>query len=115
MDLLITSELRHIVYSFLDQNLLSNALFFATQLQAHDVSADSSQLLSLCYFRLNQFRAAFDASERFGKSGRHLGCGYIHAQCCLALGRYKDGLIALESCRHAWSENESWGNIECQF
>lgn len=108
---LITIELRHLVFYFLDHYLSSNALFFASQLHAHDPSsADTSHLLSLCYFRMNQLSAGAQASEYFARNGRHIGCAYVYAQCCLGLRRFKDGFEALESCRPAWSSADAWGN-----
>ena len=109
LDLPIAIDLRHLIYYFLDNNLLSNVLFFATRLLAHEPSADATHVLSLCYLRLDQLSTAAEHSEVFGKTGQHLGCAYVFAQCCLGLGQFKNGIQALEQSKSMWNKTDNWG------
>ncbi|KAF7855412.1 hypothetical protein EAF04_010155 [Stromatinia cepivora] len=109
LDPSIVSDLRHLIYYFLDNDLLSNALFIATRLLAHEPSADATHILSLCYLRLDQLSAAAEHSELYGKTGQHLGCTYVFAQCCLGLGRFKKGIHALEQSKSVWNQTNNWG------
>ena len=93
--------LQHFIYYSLDNNILSNALFLAQRLQAHEpASPDASYLLSLCYLRLNQLALAAESSEAHAKAGQHLGCAYIFAQSCKGLERFRDGIAALEPWKY---------------
>lgn len=109
LDLPIADDLRHLIYYFLDNDLLSNALFIATRLVAHEPSADATHILSLCYLRLDQLSAAAEHSELFGKTGQHLGCTYVFAKCCLGLGQFKNGIQALEQSKSVWNKTDNWG------
>ena len=92
------------IYYSLDNNLLLNALFLATRLRAHEPdSTEASYLVSLCHLRLNQPGLAAEYSERFASEGLDLGCGFVFAQSCLGLGRFLEGIDALERNRQSWS------------
>jgi anaphase-promoting complex subunit 3 len=96
--------MRQLIYYHLDNDMLDNATFLAGRLHALEPrNPDSSHLLALTYFRLRRFKAAYDFSQKYGANGRHLGCAYVFAQACLALGRNMDGVNALEKCRSAWT------------
>lgn len=100
----ITALLKQTVYYHLDSFAYENALFFAERLQAHDPrSSDSAFILSLCHFRLGDYRSAYEISKPTGYRGIYLGCAFVFAQACLALERYKEGITALEKSRGLWS------------
>lgn len=71
-------------------------------------SAESSYLLALCHLRLGDNRSAYEYSKPAGSRGTHLGCAYIFAHACLALERYKDGIVALEKSRGLWGARNSY-------
>ncbi|KAI9734072.1 MAG: anaphase-promoting complex subunit cdc27 [Claussenomyces sp. TS43310] len=108
--LCITSQLRQHVYYHIDNNLLKNALFLAERLVACDIrSSESVYLLSLCHLRLADYKSAYEYSKQHGSRGTHLGCAYVFAQASLALGSYKDGIVALEKSRGLWGGRNSFG------
>ncbi|SMQ49350.1 unnamed protein product [Zymoseptoria tritici ST99CH_1A5] len=103
------SQMRQLIYYHLDNDMLDNANFIAGRLHALEPrNPENSHLLALTYFRLRRFKAAYDFSQKYGANGRHLGCAYIFAQACLALGRNMDGVTALEKCRSAWAGKNHW-------
>lgn len=94
------SQLHQLIYYHLDNNMLDAANFLAGRLHALEPrNPDSSHLLALTYLRLRRFKAAYDFSQKFGASGRHLGCAYTFAQACLELGRHTEGCAALEKAK----------------
>jgi anaphase-promoting complex subunit 3 len=106
----VTSLFKQTVYYHLDNLSYENALFFAERWQAHDPkSSEPTFLLSLCYFRLDAFRSAYEASRQIGHRGIHLGCAFIFAQSCLALERHKEGITALEKSRGLWQQKSHLG------
>ncbi|KAI9670047.1 MAG: anaphase-promoting complex subunit cdc27 [Caeruleum heppii] len=106
----IASQLRHLIYYHLDQDLISNALFLAGRLQGYEPrSPEAAHLLSLCHLRLGQTQAAYDASRSQGSRGLHLGCAYVFAQACRDLPhRHKEGIGALERSRGLWGGRNNW-------
>lgn len=89
--------------------MVDNANFLAQRLFAAEPrNPDASHLLSLTYYRLRRFRAAFDYSHKYGANGRHLGCAYIFAQSCLELEQNTEGVAALEKARSAWTGKNDW-------
>lgn len=106
----ISCQLRQTVYYHLDNISYDNALFFAERLAAHDPrSIESPYLLALCHFRLGDHQSAYEIGKAAGYRGTNLSCSYIFAQCCLVLGRYKDGILALEKSRNQWSRKSNLG------
>ncbi|GLA21021.1 anaphase-promoting complex subunit cdc27 [Aspergillus niger] len=106
----ISSQLRQLIYYHLDNNLVRNALFLAGRLHAYEPrAAESSYLLSLCHLQSGQVKAAYDYSKNFGWRGTHLGCAYVFAQACLDLGKYPEGITALERSKGLWSTKNHWG------
>ncbi|KAH6654616.1 hypothetical protein BKA67DRAFT_535929 [Truncatella angustata] len=106
----VTGQLRQLVYYHLDNINYENALFYAERLGAHDPrSSETAYLVALCYFRLGDYRTAYDFSKPLGYRGVHLGCAYIFAQSCLVLDRYRDGIAALEKSRGLWTNKFSFG------
>jgi len=99
----VCAQLRHLVLYHLDNDLLDNALFMAERLFAIDPrSPDAVHLLALCHYRARHLKAAYDYSRSMALKGIHLGCSYVYAQACLALGRNRDGELALDRCRSLW-------------
>ncbi|XDG00889.1 hypothetical protein ABKA04_000504 [Annulohypoxylon sp. FPYF3050] len=106
----ITSQLRQLVYYHLDNISYDNALFFAERLASHDPrSSEPQYLLALCYFQLSNYHTAYEISKAVGTRGSNVSCSYIFAQCCLELGQYKDGIVALEKSRGLWSRKSNLG------
>ncbi|ETI19355.1 hypothetical protein G647_09187 [Cladophialophora carrionii CBS 160.54] len=106
----VTSQLRQLIYYHLDNNLLKNALFLASRLVAHESrSPEAAYLLAYCQFQSGFLKAAWDTSRAFAVKGSHLGCAYVFAQSSLELGRFLEGLTALEKCKHIWQSRNSWG------
>jgi len=105
----ITNQLRQLVYYHLDNNLLKNALFLSSRLVAYEPrSAEAAYLLASCQHQSGFVKAAWDTSRPFGLRGSHLGCSYVFAEACLELGRFVDGITALEKSRHLWQNRNSW-------
>lgn len=106
----IASQLRQLVYYHLDNNLLKNALFLASRLVAYEPrSAEAAYLLAYCQYQSGFVKAAWDTSRPAGVRGSHLGCSYVFAQASLELGRFVDGLTALEKSKHLWQNRNTWG------
>ena len=106
----VTAQLRQLIYYHIDNNFLSNALFFAERLAAYDHrSSESAYLLALCHLRLGDNASAYEYAKPAGLRGTHLGCAYVFAQSCLALERWKDGISALEKSRALWGNKNSFG------
>ncbi|EXJ93100.1 anaphase-promoting complex subunit 3 [Capronia epimyces CBS 606.96] len=105
----VAGQLRQLVYYHLDNNLLKNALFLASRLVAYEPrSAEAAYLLAYCQYQSGFVKAAWDTSRPAGVRGSHLGCSYIFAQASLELGRYVDGLTALEKSKHLWQNRNTW-------
>ena len=103
------SQLHQLIYYHIDNEMLDTANFLAGRLLALEPrNPDSSHLMSLTYFRSRRFKAAYDFSQKYGASGRHLGCAYIFAQACLELGRCTEGCAALEKARGLWTGKLNW-------
>jgi anaphase-promoting complex subunit 3 len=99
----LSNQLLNLIYYNLDNNLVKNALFLASRLHACEPrQATGSYLLALCHLRLGQYKSAYEYSRAFGSRGVHLGCAYVFAQACLELGRWQDGIQALERSRGLW-------------
>ncbi|OQN98499.1 hypothetical protein B0A48_15760 [Cryoendolithus antarcticus] len=104
------SQLRQLIFYHLDNDMLDNANFLAGRLHALEPrNPDSSHLLALTYLRKHRNKAAYDAAQKYGSNGRHLGCAYVFAQACLALERNVEGTSALEKARSHWQGKSSWG------
>ncbi|KAL5357184.1 hypothetical protein BJX96DRAFT_4738 [Aspergillus floccosus] len=105
----ISSQLRQLIYYHIDNNLVRNALFLAGRLHAYEPrTSEASYLLAWCYLLNGQVKAAYDYSRNFGSRGTHAGCSYVYAQACLDLGKYYDGITALERSRSLWGAKNHW-------
>lgn len=105
----ISTQLRQLIYYHLDNNLVRNALFLAGRLHAYEPrSSEASYLLALCYLQNGQPKAAWEYSRNFGSRGTHVGCSYVFAQACLDLGKYLEGITALERSRSTWATKNHW-------
>jgi anaphase-promoting complex subunit 3 len=105
----VSGQLRQLIYYHLDNNLVRNALFLAGRLHAYEPrSSEASYLLALCYIQNGQPKAAFDYSRNSGSRGTHVGCSYVYAQACLDLGKYIEGITALERSRSLWASRNHW-------
>lgn len=104
-----SSQLRQLIYYNLDNNLIRNALFLAGRLHAFEPrSSEAAYLLALCHLHNGQVKAALDYSRNAGARGTHIGCSYVHAQACLDLGKYLDGVTALERSKGLWASKNHW-------
>src|SRR5436305_4098350 len=105
----IASQLRQLIYYHLDNNLVRNALFLAGRLSAYEPrSADAAYLLAACQLQSGQYKAAWDSTRLHATRGNHLGCCYIYAQASLELGRYVEGITALERSKSLWQSRNTW-------
>ncbi|KAG5297815.1 nuclear protein bimA [Histoplasma ohiense] len=105
----ISSQLRQLIYYHLDNNLIRNALFLAGRLHAFEPrSSEASFLLALCHLQSGQPKAAWEYSRNSGSRGTHSGCSYVYAQACLDLGKYIEGITALERSRGLWASKNTW-------
>lgn len=104
-----TTYLRSLIYYHLDHSLLKNALFFAQRLVAYEPrSGDAAYLLALCQYQSGLTKAAWDTSRPYASKGSNLGCCYVFAQASLELGKYVDGLHAIEKSRLLWQNRNTW-------
>ena len=109
----LSAQLRQLIYYQLDNNLLQDALFLASRLHALDFrNQDSIHLLALCHQRLGQHKAVYDYAKSAAVRGSHLGCSYIFAQSCLAVGKLNDGIHALERARPLWDGKDTTGTSD---
>ncbi|KAJ5921044.1 hypothetical protein N7466_009370 [Penicillium verhagenii] len=105
----IAGQLRHLIYYQLDNNLIKNALFLAGRLQAFEPrSFEAHYLLALCHLLNGEVKQAFECSQPTGSRGLHAGCAYVFAQACLDLGKYLDGVTALERSKNLWASKNHW-------
>lgn len=112
----IISQLRQLIYYYLDCNLLRNALFLAGRLHAYEPrSSEAAYLLALCHLRSGQLKAAYDSGRNSGSRGTHLGCSYVFAQACLGLERYVEGVTAIDRSKGLWSARNSWGRSHREY
>lgn len=108
----VASQLRHIIYYHLDNNLIRNALFLAERLHAYEPrSFEAQYLLSLCHLHNGEIKAALEFSQPSGSRGLHAGCSYVYAQACLDLGKYLDGATALERSKALWATKNHWSRL----
>ena len=99
----LSAQLRQIIYYHLDNGFYDNALFLSERLHGLDPrSAEALYLLATCHYRAGQNKIAYDFLKQIALKGAHLGCAYVFAQVCLALGKYTDGVAALEKSRSLW-------------
>ncbi|EUC38406.1 hypothetical protein COCCADRAFT_83325 [Bipolaris zeicola 26-R-13] len=105
----VNAQLRQLIHYHLDNGFVENALFLAGRLQALEPrNPDAAHLLALCNLRLGRYKAAFDDARTKGMHTQHLGCAYVFAHACLALGRYEQGGQALEKVRSLWAGRNHW-------
>ncbi|KAH0495701.1 hypothetical protein TgHK011_009235 [Trichoderma gracile] len=106
----VGSLLGQVVHYHLDNGSYDSALFFAERYAAQDPqSSDAAHLLSLCHLRLGDYRSAYDVSQPLGCHGVNLGCSWVFAQACLALGRFTDGISALDKAKSLWWQKSTMG------
>lgn len=85
-----------LVHYYLDNELNANALFVAERLHAQDPEDHTwSHLRALSCLRLGRHTLAADFSRNAATDGHHLGCAYVHAQACLHLKTYAEGIDVL--------------------
>ena len=104
----VAAQLKNLIYYHLDNNLLSNALFLATRLYAFEPKADSAYLLALCHLRNRDLKSAYETSRIAGSRGSHLGAAYVFAEACRGLGKYVEGINALDKSRGLWGGRNNW-------
>lgn len=91
----IHEHFQQIIWYSLDNNLVSNAVFVAERLLAlNDRDQNSRHLLGLCLLRAGRASSSYNITN----GHRHLGCAYVFAQSCKELGKYREGLLSLETC-----------------
>jgi len=91
----IQEHFQQIIWYSLDNNLINNALFVAERLLSlNDRDQNSRHLLGLCFLRAGRHASAYHVTNSY----KHLGCSYVFAQCCKEMGKYREGIVALENC-----------------
>ena len=91
----IQEHFQQIIWYSLDNNLVNNALFVAERLLAvNDRDQNSRHLLGLCFLRAGRPASAYHVTNSY----KHLGCSYVLAQSCKEMGKYREGIVALENC-----------------
>jgi anaphase-promoting complex subunit 3 len=91
----IQEHFQQVIWYSLDNNLVNNALFVAERLLAlNDRDQNSRHLLGLCMLRAGRASSAYNITIHH----KHLGCSYVFAQSCKELGKYREGLLALQNC-----------------
>ncbi|KAJ5287083.1 hypothetical protein N7478_002769 [Penicillium angulare] len=105
----VAGQLRHLIYYHLDNNLVQNALFLSARLHAYEPrSFEAQYLLALCHLHNGEVKTAYECSQSTGSKGLHAGCAYVYAQACLDLGKYLDGVTALERSKSLWASKNHW-------
>ena len=105
-----TPQLKQLIYYHLDNESLDNANFLAGRLHATDPKdPDTVHLLALTFQRLRRPKAAYDFAQKHGATGKHLGCAFVFALACHDLGKFSDGIAALEKARALWLGRDHWG------
>jgi anaphase-promoting complex subunit 3 len=105
----IISQLRSQIYYHLDNNLVRNALFLAGRLVSYEPrNPDAAYLLALCQLQAGQIKAAWESTRVHGTRATHLGCVYVYAQASLELGRFVEGITAIERGKPLWVNRNSW-------
>ncbi len=105
----IISQLRSQIYYHLDNNLVRNALFLAGRLVSYEPrSPEAAYLLSLCQLQSGQIKGAWESTRVHASRATHLGCCYVYAQASLELGRFVEGITALERARPLWVNRNCW-------
>ncbi|KAA8915726.1 hypothetical protein TRICI_002133 [Trichomonascus ciferrii] len=93
--------LRRIIWQALDHELLPSAEFACERLLALDPeNLDSVHLKALTLYRVGKYKSAYNLCS--GKS-RNAGCLYVYIMCCYKLGKYTDGIGALDGNREQWT------------
>lgn len=106
------TQLKQLIYYHLDNESPDNANFLAERLNSIDPrNPDSSHLLALTNYRLRRFKTAYDCCQKSGANGKHLGCAYVLALVCQELGKYNEGIAALEKARSLWQGCSHWGML----
>ncbi|KAI4808850.1 TPR-like protein [Aureobasidium sp. EXF-8845] len=109
---LAVTQLKQLIYYHLDNESPDNANFLAERLSSIDPrNPDSSHLLALTNYRLRRFKTAYDCCQKSGVNGKHLGCAYVLALVCQELGKYNEGIAALEKARSLWQGCSHWGML----
>jgi anaphase-promoting complex subunit 3 len=109
---LAVTQLKQLIYYHLDNESPDNANFLAERLNSIDPrNPDSSHLLALTNYRLRRFKTAYDCCQKSGANGKHLGCAYVLALVCQELGKYNEGIAALEKARSLWQGCSHWGML----
>jgi len=104
----IPEHFRQIIWYSLDNSLVNNALFVAERLLAlNDRDPDSRHLLGICFLRAGRTSSAYTAT----RGSRHPGCSYVFAQSCKEMGKFREGLFALENALN--QSPKKWSACNC--
>lgn len=103
-------QLKQNIYYHLDCESIESANFLATRLYALEPrSPDAAHLLALTFLRLRQTRTAYDISQKYGATGKHLGSAYVFALTCHELRKSAEGISALERAKPLWQGRDHYG------
>lgn len=99
----IQQVLRRMVWQALDYELLPSAEFACERLRAMDnTNLDSIHLMALVWYKQGKYKASRDILE--SSISAHPGCLYVYILCSYKLGRYNDGISALQLKSQVLSE-----------
>ncbi|EPX73060.1 anaphase-promoting complex subunit Apc3 [Schizosaccharomyces octosporus yFS286] len=92
-------RLKCLVWYSIDNQQYKNAIFYAERLHAVEDSGESLYLLAYSHLLNLDYNIAFDLLNR---NIKHIPCVFVYAKVCLILGRYKQGITSIETCRPQW-------------
>ncbi|EPY52354.1 anaphase-promoting complex subunit Apc3 [Schizosaccharomyces cryophilus OY26] len=92
-------RLKCLVWYSIDNQQYKNAIFYAERLHAIEDSGEGLYLLAYSHLLNLDYNIAFDLLNR---NVKHIPCVFVYAKVCLILGRYKQGITTIETCRPQW-------------
>lgn len=102
------------IWRCLDGAIYPSAVFLCERLVALDPeNKDWRHLMGLVYQRSGKYALAINATMYGSGHLQHLGCAYVYSQCCHQLGKYIDGITALEAVQSQW--NYKQGSFKKSF
>lgn len=104
----MTDRLKCLIWYCIDNQNYDNSIFYSERLHAIEDSNESLYLLAYSHFLNLDYNIVYDLLDRVIS---HVPCTYLFARTSLILGRYKQGISAVEACRSNWRSiqpNSMW-------
>ncbi|CAA97347.2 anaphase-promoting complex TPR lobe subcomplex subunit Apc3 [Schizosaccharomyces pombe] len=95
----MTDRLKCLIWYCIDNQNYDNSIFYSERLHAIEDSNESLYLLAYSHFLNLDYNIVYDLLDRVIS---HVPCTYLFARTSLILGRYKQGISAVEACRSNW-------------